>query len=436
MLIFGRRLLLTALLFLGVVLPGVATAAMENPGRISCNGSSALCDRKLNEIVLPGSHNSMAAKELDWFNPNQTYSIPNQLRRGARAMLIDTYYGRKEPNGQVKNVGAGPGDTLYLCHSSCQFGASELVPELEKIVNFLKANPDEVLVFVNEDSVAPGDFAEAVEASGLLEFVYRGPTGPWPTLREMIASNQRVVMTAERNATGVDWYHRAYDGSVRETPYSFDEDPTLLSAPENLAESCRANRGEAAATDDSLFLMNHWISSSIAISGSFAPNIEYAELVNRKDVLIDRAQACQERRGFLPNILAVDFFGTGDVVGAARQINGVAAEASLRSGRVKAVRTRAGRSKVITVRLSNTGDAPAGSVRVCATLPARLAGRPACVKLGELRAGAVRLAKIRVSTKRTARGRGTVEIRIGSSAGSLSLNTQLTVTPARRTRSR
>lgn len=436
MLVFGRRLLLAVLLFLGVVLPGVAAAAMENPGRISCNGSSELCDRKLNEVVLPGSHNSMSAKELDWFNPNQTYSIPNQLRRGARAMLFDTYYGRREPNGQVKNVGAGPGDTLYLCHSSCQFGASELIPELEKIVSFLRANPNEVLVFVNEDSIAPGDFAEAVEASGLLEFVYRGPTGPWPTLGEMIASGQRVVMTAERNATGVDWYHRAYDGSVRETPYSFDEDSTLLAAPEKMAESCRPNRGEAAATDDSLFLMNHWISSSIAISGSFAPNIEFAELVNREDVLIDRARACQERRGFLPNILAVDFFGTGDVVGAARQLNGVAAEASLKNGRVKAVRTRAGRSTVMAVPLSNAGDAPAGAVRVCATLPARLAGRPECVRLGELRAGATRLAKIRVSTKRTARGRGTVQIRISSSAGSLSLKSRLTVTPAKRPRNR
>ncbi len=253
---------LFAALFFGLLLVAVPASAATRSGEIACNGSSKLCDRKLNEVVLPGSHNSMSARELGWFNPNQTYTIPNQLRRGARAMLFDTYYGNPQPNGQVFNMskaaGHAAGAQIYLCHVSCQFGASELIPELRKVVSFLKANPNEVLAFVNEDSVEPGDFAEAVEESGLLAFVYTGPDGPWPTLGEMVATNQRVVMTAEQDATGVPWYHRAYDGAVRETPYTFPGDTALLDDPEQLDESCRQQprrsfgRGRFTLPDESL----------------------------------------------------------------------------------------------------------------------------------------------------------------------------------------
>jgi hypothetical protein len=45
--------------------------------------------------------------------------------------------------------------------------------------------------------------------------------------------------------------------------------------------------------------------------------------VNRKSVLVERARVCKEVRGKMPTILAVDFFGTGDVTGAALALNGL-----------------------------------------------------------------------------------------------------------------
>jgi len=432
---------LFAAFFFGLLLLAPAAAAANKPGEISCNGSSELCDRKLNQVVLPGTHNSMAAKELGWFNPNHTYSIPNQLKRGARAMLIDTYYGRPDPpqpNGtiQIRNAGAGPGDPLYLCHESCLFGASPLVPELEKVASFLKANPNEVLVFVNQDGVDPGDFAEAVEASGLLEYIYEGPTGPWPTLGEMIATNQRVVMTAEQDAAGVPWYHRAYGGAMRETPFNFPLNTDLITAPEQLEESCRPNRGEAAATDDSLFLMNHWTATDFRITGSFEPLIEWAEVVNQKDAVVNRARACEQRRGFLPNILAVDFFGTGDVVGAANELNEVAATATLRSNRLKPIVVRGGQRRLVAVTVTNSGDAPARSVRICASAPSRLVSRPACVRRGQMLAGQRVVVKLRVKVKRNARGSGALKVKVTSSARTVNLKTELRVKPVRKVRGR
>lgn len=430
---------LFAALFFGLLLiVPPATAAASRSGEISCNGSSLLCDRKLNEVVLPGSHNSMSAKELGWFNPNQTYSIPDQLKRGARAMLFDTYYGNPQPNGQVANVtkavGKANGSPLYLCHVSCIFGATALIPELRKIADFLKANPNEVLVFVNEDKVDPVDFDGALDSAGLLDYIYSGTTGPWPTLAEMIASDQRVVVLAEQDAAGVPWYHEAYDGPLRETPYSFNNEPSLLTAPEQLSESCRPNRGEVLATDGSLFLMNHWIST--ATPSSFEPNIEYAKLVNRKEVLVERARACEQRRGFLPNILAVDFFGTGDVVGAANQLNGVAAKATLRSSRLKPIVVRSGQRRLVSVLVNNDGDAPARSVRVCASLPAKLAPRPACVTLGEMLAGERAAAGLRLKIKGKAEGSGVLKVTISSTGRPVVLKANIKIRPARQVRTR
>jgi hypothetical protein len=51
------------------------------------------------------------------------------------------------------------------------------------------ANPEEVVVVINQDEgVSPADIERAFAQAGLLEFVYRGPLGPFPTLRSMIDS--------------------------------------------------------------------------------------------------------------------------------------------------------------------------------------------------------------------------------------------------------
>ena len=42
------------------------------------------------------------------------------------------------------------------------------------------------------------------------------------------------------------------------------------------------------------------------------------------EYLLARARQCQKERGKLPNILAVDFAMTGDVVGVAAEMNGLA----------------------------------------------------------------------------------------------------------------
>jgi hypothetical protein len=111
---------------------------------------------------------------------------------------------------------------LYLCHGFCELGATPLVAALRSIHEFLVRNPDEVLVLGIEDYATPRDIAAAFAESGLDGLVYRGAAGPpWPTLRQMIDSRQRVLVSLESGREGVPWLHPAYEGPIQETPYHF-----------------------------------------------------------------------------------------------------------------------------------------------------------------------------------------------------------------------
>src|SRR3977135_529737 len=71
---------------------------------LSCNGASALCDRRLDEVIFPGTHNSFAASdEPGWYFANQRYGISRQLDDGIRALLIDVHFGVHDPSsGRVR----------------------------------------------------------------------------------------------------------------------------------------------------------------------------------------------------------------------------------------------------------------------------------------------------------------------------------------------
>jgi len=310
----------------------------------ACNGDRALCDRRLDEVVFPAAHNSMSGAEFGrWMFPNQELGSVSLLGHGIRALLFDVHYGIPI-GGQVKTdildekasratfeaaigkeaveaamrirdrlTGPPTGPRApQLCHGFCELGAVPLSTMLEGVRDFLVQNPGEVLVFVIEDYVTPADIEAAFRNSGLDRFLYRGGvTAPFPTLREMIDSDQRLVVFGEKDARGVPWYHPAFE-TIQETPYKFH-------TPEEF--SCRPNRGSTTAP---LFQINHWIETTPT------PKPTNAAIVNAHDFLLARARQCQKERGRLPNILAVDFAMTGDVVGVAAELNGLAPEGAPR----------------------------------------------------------------------------------------------------------
>ena len=428
-----------------------AASAANSSGPVKpCNGSVELCSKPFDQVVLPGTHNSMTAADLGWLNPNHDISIPNQLRRGARAMLIDTYYAKPDstvpfpfkfsmfPDPQREN-GSAAGATMYLCHVTCGWGASELIPEFRKIRNFLSANPREVMLFVNQDNVTPGDFARAVEESGLIDMTYEGPTDEWPTLEQMIKTNQRVVFLAEQQAGDVPWYHEAYSGPMQETDYDYPRQPRKwladpngsptyagvdkLTDPALLARSCDPRRG---GTSGDLFLMNHWVSGGLPLT-PLAPDPALAEIVNTRQVLVDRARACESVRGKLPTVLAVDFFGIGETVAAARELNGVEAEPFVEVSAPKPVTVKSGRTATFRVPVANIGTAATPGLRVCVTAPARLARARSCVSLPPVPAGGKAYARVRIKAKQGARGRALARFTVASDLETLRTAARLTV---------
>jgi len=325
----------TALLALGAIaLMRPAPAAVALAGGV-CNGSAALCERPLDRVTFPGAHNAMSAADVPgWMFPQHERGVAAQLTDGIRAFLIDVHYGRPAGANVVTDldsetasrakfeeaVGAeglaaalrirdrfaggelGPRG-LYLCHGFCELGAQPLGPWLATLADFLVQHPDEVVLLVIEDYVAAEDLAAEFAKAGLGDLVYKGAgRAPWPALRTLIDSRQRVVVMTESGRPGVPWLLPAFE-VMQETPYKFRIPPEL---------SCGVSR---FGKKGSLFQINNWIDTTPA------PTPSNAAIVNAHDALLARAQRCREERGLMPTILAVDFYRTGDVVGVARALN-------------------------------------------------------------------------------------------------------------------
>jgi hypothetical protein len=348
------RRILPALIAAGVVAGTVAVfvgtggTTTAAPAEGSCNGHEELCDRRLDEVALPATHNAMSVPLPGWYSAEQERPIADQLADGVRGLLVDTHYADRLPNGklrtyfgsreelrrQVKQDGISPDAVdaalrtrerlgfsgegergMYLCHTFCELGGTRLDSVLDDLHDFLVANPGAVVVVINQDYVTPADFVRAVRDADLEDFAYRGPTGEedWLTLREMVDTNQRVVFLAENHAGAAPWYHPVYKRITEETPYTFPK-VSQLTDPAELPASCKQNRGPAGAP---LFLMNHWISTDPL------PRPSDAEKVNARAPLLRRARACQRIRKHLPNLVAVNFYRRGDVFGVVNTLNGV-----------------------------------------------------------------------------------------------------------------
>ena len=302
---------------------------------LECNGSAALCDRPFDQITFPGAHNAQgSATNPNWLFPNQDQNVAALLRRGIRAFMIDvwdgnlvgdrvkTVFAKEEDRAKFEKaigpeafaaamrirdrlVGVGSATAVYMCHGFCELGALPVDAALAQIKQFMVSRPSDVVMLILEDYVPPKEVEDAFTRNGLMEYMYLGPSrGPFPTLRELIATNQRLIVLGEHDTGGLTWYHPAWE-TFQETPYTFHQ-------PDQF--SCKANRGDDKSP---LFLINHWIESSPS------PKPSNAVIVNAESVLVARANECRKERGKVPNVIAVDFAATGDIVRAAAVLNGL-----------------------------------------------------------------------------------------------------------------
>jgi hypothetical protein len=306
-------------------------------GEISaCNGLPELCDRRLDEVVLSGTHNSMAAADRPgWFFANQVRPIPRQLRDGIRLLMIDPHYGVVDSQGRVRTdlraegtdrnrvarrlgaeaVGVAErlagrlalvpteGDReIFLCHTLCELGAERMSSTLDEIRGFLERNRFEVLVVLLESSVDAHDVEHEVEEADLAPYLTTLRRGdPLPTLRGMIASGRRLVILSEGDGGDAPWHQ---PGFVFLQDTKID---SLLESP----TACLPNRG---TRENPILLMNHWIDR-------FPPPLGENRDLTQRRALMRRVRSCRRLRGRAPNLIAVDFYDRGDVVDVARELN-------------------------------------------------------------------------------------------------------------------
>jgi hypothetical protein len=159
-----------------------------------------------------------------------------------------------------------------------------------------------------QDAITPADTEDAFKRSGLLPLVYQGRSGPpWPTLGSLVESGHRIVVFGENDTGDVPWYRPQFK-LVQDTPFGF-RSAAALRAP----SSCDPNRGPR---DAALFLVNHWIDTPPANKPS------NARIVNAFDELHGRAMRCATERHRVANLLAVDFYKSGDLLAVTDTLNG------------------------------------------------------------------------------------------------------------------
>jgi hypothetical protein len=300
-----------------------------------CNGSRAACDRRLNEVLWPGTHNSMAAADVaGWSLPDQRRSIPRQLSDGIRLFLLDPHYGRVLGNGRVQTdfqaegrnankvaaelspdalkavdrlgvnltarSGARGQKEVFLCHTVCELGATRFTDTLTTMRKYLRANPSTVLIMILENYVTDEDLQRAFAATGTEAYAATLRRGePLPTLRTLIDEGHRLVVFTEVPPTGaVPWLNDAFTW-IQDTPLG-------ARTPSQL--SCARYRGTAASP---FLMLNHWI-DRFPTSPSANRPILTTKFLNQ------RIATCGKQRDLPVSLVATDFYEQGDLISVAR----------------------------------------------------------------------------------------------------------------------
>jgi hypothetical protein len=303
----------------------------ETQGTLVCNGHADLCERRVEEVTFGGTHNSMASADAGYAFAEQTYSIREQLDRGARLLMFDTHYGIPTSSGLVLTdlvfsdraalvrrygeatvasieqlrstvVASSAPSSVYLCHLFCELGATPASTAFAEIRRFLAENPSEVVFLMIQDETEGVDTVRSLTAAGLGDLAYAKPAGePWPTLGTLVRDGTPLIVFSQREGGDPSWFLPAFS-LVQDNPF------TARSVDEL---SCAPNRGSVEAE---LFLLNHWIDKQ-------TPDRADARQLNDRSFLIDQVRRCEAARERRVNLIAVDFMEQGDLVAAVDQLN-------------------------------------------------------------------------------------------------------------------
>ncbi|MFF1276782.1 phospholipase [Streptomyces marokkonensis] len=278
--------------------------------------------RTLDQVTFLTAHNAyangadggFAPPFVDLF-PNQARGIERQLADGVRGFMLDVH---QTPDGAI------------LCHNSCTLVRRPVAlwVDLQRIVDFLRAHPDQFVTVFLEDYVDPGVLrAELDRVQGLPEVLYRPDrTGVrengWPTLGQLTAAGQRLLIFTDhsRAADRAAGLTRDTYGVMYQREWTVENHWSMGPGVGASDWSCYSRWDDAGTpvpltrTEPGfrpLFVMNHFRDAAVSST---------AGTDNSK--LADRARRfCLPAARKKPNYLAVDRYDLGSPAAAVADLN-------------------------------------------------------------------------------------------------------------------
>ena len=273
----------------------------------ACNGFSELCGRKYSDVTFVGAHDSAFVGVLP--TDNQFEDVTAQLAQGIRFLQAQSH---------SKN------NAIELCHTSCILkDAGPLEDFLSPIKSFLDDNTDEVvtLLLTNGDGIAVSDFDAVFQAVGLASYVY-APAGvialdAWPTLGELIARGQRLIVFMD------------YHADTSKVDYILDEFAFIYETPFDTTDAafaqCTVDRPPNGDTAALMGLVNHFLDAEIDLFGDkiLIPDTLKAGTTNSLASITAQTSLCVSQHARTPNFVLLDFISVGDALEAQQQLNGL-----------------------------------------------------------------------------------------------------------------
>jgi hypothetical protein len=292
---------------------GTGSAAPTTAGYQACNGHESLCDVRANELLYAMLHNavSTAADGVLVF-PNHGKSLEDALLAGWRGLNFDI--------GKCDTF-SGTNGGIRLLHGFCALGTRDPLEVFGHIANHLSDKPNDVLLIpieINNESGGTVTVDEIYAVIGQVPefqnqlYPHPGPGIPWPTLRELIAANTRILLFFYNGNTecrsGQDTcppgLHYWFDYAA-ETQF----DMTAVAEVENTSYSCNITRGGSGARD--FFGIN-----------LLTQLPDYCDTLNAKSFVADHLQACSTLNSAVPpSAVLVDCWERGDVLTVVQEHN-------------------------------------------------------------------------------------------------------------------
>jgi hypothetical protein len=283
--------------------------------QLQCNGHENLCDLSVDKVLFATVHNAMTT--LENCVPvlyNHRYSLEKALLAGYRGINVDV----AKCQGKV-----------VLVHEYCVLRYRNFVTVFQHIVNFLRDNPHEVIIVpveikpdVGGGSVSLDEIYAELELVPDLTTRYlydRDPdaTPSWPTLRELIEADTRLLFFHYRSPTRCrgdaakvcglpgmnDWFYY-----TAESQFQFDF--KKLSQFQDKQYACQITRGLDGLED--FYGVNLFTD---------LPSLPACALVNSRSFLEDHIRQCSNITGLDVNLVIVNCWDEGDVLDVVYEYN-------------------------------------------------------------------------------------------------------------------